>query len=154
MQEAESSIRTLRRLSERGVSIAVDDFGTGYSSLSYLRRLPLKRLKIDRSFVRDLFVSRENAEIVRAIVSPAASLDLHVIAEGVETREQLEAIAHLRCAHYQGFYCCAGARGAAVRAYRRLGARAASRPATSASAELSAQRCVAESILALSEAAR
>jgi diguanylate cyclase len=107
MQEAESSIRTLRRLSDRGVSIAVDDFGTGYSSLSYLRRLPLKRLKIDRSFVRDIITSRENAEIVRAIVSLAASLDLRVIAEGVETREQLEALALLGCEHFQGFYCSA-----------------------------------------------
>jgi diguanylate cyclase len=106
MQEAESSIRTLRRLSELGVSIAVDDFGTGYSSLSYLRRLPLRRLKIDRSFVRDILVSRENAEIVRAIVSLAASLDLRVIAEGVETCDQLEVLAHLGCEHFQGFYCC------------------------------------------------
>jgi diguanylate cyclase len=105
MQEAESSVRTLRRLSDRGVSIAVDDFGTGYSSLSYLRRLPLRRLKIDRSFVRDIITSRENAEIVRAIVSLAASLDLRVIAEGVETREQLEALARLGCEHFQGYYC-------------------------------------------------
>jgi EAL domain-containing protein (putative c-di-GMP-specific phosphodiesterase class I) len=105
MQEAESSVRILRRLSDCGVSIAVDDFGTGYSSLSYLRRLPLRRLKIDHSFVRDILAGREAAEIVRAIVSLAACLDLRVIAEGVETREQLETIARLGCEHFQGFYC-------------------------------------------------
>jgi diguanylate cyclase (GGDEF)-like protein len=155
MQEAESSIRTLRRLNERGVSIAVDDFGTGYSSLSYLRRLPLKRLKIDRSFVRDLLVSRENAEIVRAIVSLAASLDLRVIAEGVETREQLEALAHLRCAHFQGFYCCAPVPAAQL--FARIDAWQKGRqagPQLPANAGMSAERCVAERILALSEAAR
>ena len=105
MQEAENSVRILRRLSDCGVSIAVDDFGTGYSSLSYLRRLPLRRLKIDHSFVRDILTGREAAEIVRAIVSLAACLDLRVIAEGVETREQLEMIARLGCEHFQGFYC-------------------------------------------------
>jgi len=105
MQEAESSVRILRRLSDCGVSIAVDDFGTGYSSLSYLRRLPLRRLKIDGSFVREILTGREAAAIVRAIVSLAASLDLGVIAEGVETREQLETIARLGCEHFQGFFC-------------------------------------------------
>jgi diguanylate cyclase (GGDEF)-like protein len=105
MQEAESSGRILRRLSDRGVSITIDDFGTGYSSLSYLRRLPLTRLKIDRSFVREILTAREAAEIVRAIVSLAASLDLRVIAEGVETCEQLESLARLGCEHFQGSYC-------------------------------------------------
>ncbi|HTC14250.1 MAG TPA: EAL domain-containing protein [Steroidobacteraceae bacterium] len=105
MQEAESSVRTLRRLSDLGVSVAVDDFGTGYSSLSYLRRLPLKRLKIDRSFVRDILTCRDTSEIVRAILSLAASLDLRVIAEGVETAEQLAALERLGCEHFQGFFC-------------------------------------------------
>ena len=131
MQEAESSVRTLRRVSELGVSIAVDDFGTGYSSLSYLRRLPLRRLKIDRSFVRDILTCRETAEIVRAIVSLAASLDLQVTAEGVETREQLEALQRLGCGHFQGFYCSAAVVAAQLpariaewqQAARRLGAR-------------------------------
>jgi diguanylate cyclase len=105
MQEAETSVRTLRRLSDLGVSIAVDDFGTGYSSLSYLRRLPLRRLKIDRSFVRDILTCRDTAEIVRAILSLAASLDLRVIAEGVETPEQFAALQRMGCEYFQGFYC-------------------------------------------------
>jgi diguanylate cyclase len=156
MQEAESSIRTLRRLSERGVSIAVDDFGTGYSSLSYLRRLPLRRLKIDRSFVRDIVVSRENAEIVRAIVSLAASLDLRVIAEGVETCEQLDALAHLGCEHFQGFYCCAPV--AAAQLHARIAAWEQGRRGGTASVELrrglTEEGCAAERILALGEGTR
>ncbi|HSY06262.1 MAG TPA: EAL domain-containing protein [Steroidobacteraceae bacterium] len=131
MQDAEVSVRTLRRVSDLGVSIAVDDFGTGYSSLSYLRRLPLRRLKIDRSFVRDILTCRETAEIVRAIVSLAASLDLQVTAEGVETREQLEALRRLGCEHFQGFFCSAPVAAAQLpgqiaewqQAHRRLGAR-------------------------------
>jgi len=105
MQDAETSVRTLRRLSDLGVSVAVDDFGTGYSSLSYLRRLPLRRLKIDRGFVRDILTCRDTSEIVRAILSLAAALDLRVIAEGVETLEQLMALERLGCEHFQGFYC-------------------------------------------------
>ena len=74
MQDPESSIQVLRQLSGLGVRISVDDFGTGYSSLSYLRRLPLDKLKIDRSFIREVAASRDDAEIVRAIVSLAHSL--------------------------------------------------------------------------------
>jgi EAL domain-containing protein (putative c-di-GMP-specific phosphodiesterase class I) len=105
MHEAESSVQLLNRVKQLGVSIAVDDFGTGYSSLSYLRRLPLSKLKIDRSFVRDIISSRESAEIVRAIVSLARSLGLEVIAEGVESRAQLDALCRLGCDQFQGFYC-------------------------------------------------
>src|SRR5581483_10308941 len=82
MHDAESSVQIMRRLSELGLRISVDDFGTGYSSLSYLRRLPLDKLKIDRSFIREVVTSRDDAEIVRAIVSLAHSLHLKVIAEG------------------------------------------------------------------------
>jgi diguanylate cyclase (GGDEF)-like protein len=105
MQDAESSIQVLRQLSSLGVRISVDDFGTGYSSLSYLRRLPLDKLKIDRSFIREVAASRDDAEIVRAIVSLAHSLHLKVIAEGVETEEQLTFLRGLGCDQYQGFHC-------------------------------------------------
>ncbi|HEY6922890.1 MAG TPA: EAL domain-containing protein [Steroidobacteraceae bacterium] len=105
MQDAESSIQVLRQLSGLGVRISVDDFGTGYSSLSYLRRLPLDKLKIDRSFIREVAASRDDAEIVRAIVSLAHSLHLKVIAEGVETDEQLTFLRGLGCDQYQGFHC-------------------------------------------------
>ncbi len=104
MEDAEQSIDTLRRLSDLGVRISVDDFGTGYSSLSYLRRLPLDRLKIDRAFIRDVASSRDDATIVRAIVSLAHNLNLKVIAEGVETPEQLAFLQELGCDQYQGYH--------------------------------------------------
>ena len=105
MQDAESSVQIMRKLSDLGLRISVDDFGTGYSSLSYLRRLPLDKLKIDRSFIREIVTSRDDAEIVRAIVTLAHSLHLKVIAEGVETAEQLTFLRSLGCDQYQGFYC-------------------------------------------------
>ncbi len=104
MDDAEKSIEVLRELSQLGVRISVDDFGTGYSSLSYLRRLPLDKLKIDRAFIREVATSRDDAEIVRAIVSLAHSLRLKVIAEGVETADQLEFLNRLGCDQYQGFH--------------------------------------------------
>ena len=104
MQDAEQSIETLRQLSALGVRISVDDFGTGYSSLSYLRRLPLDRLKIDRAFIREVATSRDDAAIVRAIVSLAHNLHLKVIAEGVETPEQLAFLLELGCDQYQGYH--------------------------------------------------
>ena len=105
MQDAEISVQIMRKLSEAGLRISVDDFGTGYSSLSYLRRLPLDKLKIDRSFIREIVTSRDDAEIVRAIVTLAHSLHLKVIAEGVETAEQLTFLRSLGCDQYQGFHC-------------------------------------------------
>src|SRR6201999_1021934 len=104
MQDAEESIRILCELNEMGVRISIDDFGTGYSSLSYLRRLPLDKLKIDSAFIREVATSRDDAEIVRAIVSLAHSLRLKVIAEGVETTDQLEFLRELGCDQYQGFH--------------------------------------------------
>ena len=106
MIDPERSALSLKLLRSMGISIAIDDFGTGYSSLSYLRRLPIDKLKIDRSFVRDLPNSRTDESIVRAIVSLAHSVGLQVVAEGVETADQLERIRALDCDQWQGYYCC------------------------------------------------
>lgn len=104
MHDAEKSEAALQTLSTMGVHISIDDFGTGYSSLSHLRRFPLDKLKIDRSFIRDLMLNSDDASIVRAIISLAHSLRLRVVAEGVETKEQLEFLRNLGCDQYQGFY--------------------------------------------------
>ena len=104
MHDAEQSIEILRELSALGVRISVDDFGTGYSSLSYLRRLPLDKLKIDRTFIRELATSRDDAAIVRAIVSLAHNLRIKVIAEGVETPDQLVYLREAGCDQYQGYH--------------------------------------------------
>ncbi len=89
IQNLDDTISKMRRLEKLGVSFAMDDFGTGYSSLTYLKRLPVDALKIDQSFVRDATHDPNDAEIIRAIVAMARSLNLEVIAEGVETLEQL-----------------------------------------------------------------
>ncbi|HKE94011.1 MAG TPA: EAL domain-containing protein, partial [Povalibacter sp.] len=105
MHNPEQSAATLERLSAMGVHISIDDFGTGYSSLSYLRRFPLDKLKIDRSFIRDLMKNADDVSIVKAIISLAHSLRLRVVAEGVETAEQLEFLRQLGCDQYQGYFC-------------------------------------------------
>ena len=89
IQNLDDTVNKMRRLKKLGVSFAMDDFGTGYSSLTYLKRLPVDALKIDQSFVRDATPDPNDAEIIRAIVAMARSLNLEVIAEGVETPEQL-----------------------------------------------------------------
>ncbi|MHB8812176.1 MAG: putative bifunctional diguanylate cyclase/phosphodiesterase [Steroidobacteraceae bacterium] len=104
MSDAEESVHILEAISRMGVLVSVDDFGTGYSSMSYLRRFPIDKLKIDRCFVEQMTARREDASIVGAIISLAHSLRLKVIAEGVETPEQLALLAELGCDQYQGFY--------------------------------------------------
>jgi diguanylate cyclase (GGDEF)-like protein len=104
MSDAEESVHILEAISRMGVLVSVDDFGTGYSSMSYLRRFPIDKLKIDRCFVEQMTARPEDASIVRAIISLAHSLRLKVIAEGVETPEQLQMLAELGCDQYQGFY--------------------------------------------------
>lgn len=103
LAEPEPAIASLRHLAESGVRIAVDDFGTGYSSLSLLRRFPVHRLKIDRSFVCGLPHDQGATTLVRTIVAMSRSLDLDTVAEGVETADQLVALATMGCAAAQGY---------------------------------------------------
>jgi diguanylate cyclase (GGDEF)-like protein len=103
MQNAENTIHTLRELKQLGVCIAMDDFGTGYSSLNYLKRFPFDTLKLDRSFVRDVCTESSDAAIVSAAIAMAHSLNLHVVAEGVETQEQLEFLKQQKCDRIQGY---------------------------------------------------
>jgi EAL domain-containing protein (putative c-di-GMP-specific phosphodiesterase class I) len=93
----------LRRLKTLGVKIAMDDFGTGYSSLSYLQSFPFDKIKVDRSFVSDLETNNNNAAIVRAVVTLARSLNLPVLAEGVETEAQRLILSHEGCDQIQGY---------------------------------------------------
>ena len=104
MSNAETSVTLLEELSELGVVVAIDDFGTGYSSMSYLQRFPIDKLKIDRSFISDVASNSGDASIVRAIISLAHGLRLKVIAEGVESEEQLSILKRMGCDQYQGFY--------------------------------------------------
>ena len=103
MESVESAAGTLEKLRALGVELSIDDFGTGYSSLSYLHRLPIDTLKIDRSFVSRMAENNENKEIVRTIIMLAMTLGMGVVAEGVETKEQAEALRELGCKCVQGF---------------------------------------------------
>jgi EAL domain-containing protein (putative c-di-GMP-specific phosphodiesterase class I) len=103
MSDVETSMKVLQSLHEMGVQIAIDDFGTGYSSLLYLKRLPATELKIDRGFVRDLAHDTEDAAIVAAIVALGETLNLRIVAEGVETTAQQTALTQQGCDVLQGY---------------------------------------------------
>ena len=103
LDNAESMIATFKQLREIGVHLAIDDFGTGYSSLSYLKRFPVHSVKIDQSFIRDVADNQEDAAITRAIITMAHGLNLLVIAEGVETQEQMDFLKASQCDEIQGY---------------------------------------------------
>ncbi|HTD12116.1 MAG TPA: EAL domain-containing protein, partial [Steroidobacteraceae bacterium] len=102
MQDLEGGQRSLQALKEFGFALAVDDFGTGYCSLNYLKRFPLDTLKIDRAFVNDITRDADDATIVRAIIGLGHNLNLKLVAEGVETQEQLTFLRHEGCDLVQG----------------------------------------------------
>lgn len=103
LDNKEDTIQKMAALKGHGVGFSLDDFGTGYSSLAYLKRLPLDQLKIDQSFVKDVTDDPKDAAIVRTVVALAESLQLNVIAEGVETPAQRDSLASHGCLHYQGY---------------------------------------------------
>jgi EAL domain-containing protein (putative c-di-GMP-specific phosphodiesterase class I) len=103
MHDIDETRAKLQEIAAMGVRLAIDDFGTGYSSLSYLKRFPVHKLKIDQSFVRDLTFDPEDAAIVTAIMGLAKSLQLDILAEGVETREQMKVLLGLGCDKFQGY---------------------------------------------------
>jgi diguanylate cyclase len=108
------AIEVVTALNGLGVEFAVDDFGVGYSSLSYLKRLPLTRLKIDRSFVSQMLTSEADASIVRSTINLGHDLGLAVVAEGVENRDTLAMVADLGCDEAQGLLIAAPASGPAI----------------------------------------
>ena len=122
MRNVAATSRVLEALSRLGVRFAMDDFGTGYSSLTYLMRFPIDTLKIDRSFVQDIVANEDAATIVGAVINLGHSLDLHVVAEGVETAAQLDFLQARGCGGGQGFYFGSPARADEFRALLESGA--------------------------------
>ena len=104
MNNVENTLSILKKLDETGFKLSIDDFGTGYSSLSYLKKLPVKTIKIDRSFVLDIDKDEDDRSIVAAIIAMARSLGKDVIAEGSETQGHIDALKFLHCNKIQGYY--------------------------------------------------
>lgn len=104
MHDEDKVIATLQQLRATGVKLAIDDFGTGYSSLAYLQRLPLDLLKIDRRFINNISDSPDDQQITKAVIELAHILRFEVLAEGVETHEQLKTLQQMGCDYYQGYY--------------------------------------------------
>ena len=104
MNNPDKAIIILNQLSDMGIELAVDDFGTGYSSLSYLKRLPIDKLKIDQSFIKDLPDDEEDATITKSVIALAQSLNLKVIAEGVENEAQKNFLIENGCKNIQGYF--------------------------------------------------
>jgi len=105
MRDPEEAVKLMENLRGMGVRLTIDDFGTGYSSLGYLKRFPINSLKVDRSFVRDLPHSADDIAITRAVIAMAHSLQMNVIAEGVELKEQFDVLRDEGCDEFQGFLC-------------------------------------------------
>ena len=103
IDDMDTNVEILKALKARGIHIAIDDFGTGYSSLSYLCKLPVSTLKVDRAFVKNIHTSKEHRSIITAIISFAHGLKMHIVAEGVETMEELTFLSAMRCNTIQGF---------------------------------------------------
>ena len=104
MRDIDITISQLHNLSNLGIRLSLDDFGTGYSSLSYLKKFPIDKLKIDQSFVFTMLEDEDNEAIVDAVITLAKSLKLETIAEGVETKEQRDALSEKACDQIQGYY--------------------------------------------------
>jgi EAL domain-containing protein (putative c-di-GMP-specific phosphodiesterase class I) len=104
MEDVEGAIAKAQDLRAMGVNLSIDDFGTGYSSISYLQRFPISDLKIDRSFVQDIPSNADNVEITKAIIAMAHGLNVEVVAEGVETKAQMEFLARHGCNRAQGYF--------------------------------------------------
>jgi EAL domain-containing protein (putative c-di-GMP-specific phosphodiesterase class I) len=104
MRNMDNAISTMRRMRQQGFHISLDDFGTGYSSLSYLKRFPVSKLKIDQSFVKAIETDPADAAIVRSVIDLGHSLNMKVLAEGVETQGQLDRLGNEGCDYIQGYY--------------------------------------------------
>ena len=104
IEDPDHAVEALNKIKGQGISISIDDFGTGYSSLSYLHRFPLDTLKIDRAFVNDMDKSENSRRIVRSVAHLALALEMNIVAEGIETKTQYEALREMGCQYGQGYY--------------------------------------------------